>query len=353
MHNEKRSYCLLPRTSLHVLAVLGCLALASNVSKALTITPSFDDSITSASNAVEVENSVLTVVNVFEGLVADPINVTVFFTIGPTPENLLSQSAASLYAVPYDSYTSLLAQKAALTNNSILSTAVANLPVGNNGSLVVATSAALRALGVSAAMGLRGTDGVRGHGDLDGVVTLESGPDFQYSRPVSSDRFDARWAIAHEIDEILGVGGAGGSILNAAFDSGQSTPPFFGGVVGGEDLYRFGGPGIPSLTTSPDAIAYFSVDGGRTSLARFNQDPNFDYADWQFQFFCNPPVLLVQSGFCPGVAVDMSRDAPEAIALQAIGYNLQSVPEPATGLLFAGPGLFLLLLRRRLRQRCL
>ena len=83
-------------------------------------------------------------------------------------------------------------------------------------------------------------------------------------------------------------------------------------MIGAEDPYRFAGPGIPSLSTSPDAIAYFSiVDGGRTNLAPFNQNPLLDHADWQFTT-CNPPLLLVQSGFCPGMTVDMTRDLPEA-----------------------------------------
>jgi hypothetical protein len=249
MCSERRWRNPLRRTSLHLLTAVGCLALASNVSDALTITPSFDSSIRTASNAVEIESSILSVVDRFDSLIADPINITIFFTIGSLPENLLSQSTVSLYLDPYNVYISRLAAKAALTNNPVLTTAVANLPFGNKGGDVVSTGAAFRALGASTAVGVLGTDGVQGHGNLDGIVTLEPGPDFQYSRPVSPDRFDARWAIAHEIDEILGVGGPAGSILNAAFDSGQTTPPFFpslGGAVGAEDLYRFAAPGIPS-----------------------------------------------------------------------------------------------------------
>ena len=86
------------------------------------------------------------------------------------------------------------------------------------------TGPALAALGVSNAVGLLDTDGVRGQGDFDGVVTLDSGPALQYSRPCSLNRFEDRWAIAHEIDEVLGVGGTGGSILDAAFDSGINLP---------------------------------------------------------------------------------------------------------------------------------
>ena len=175
MGTEKGWYYLVRRTSFQLLIVLAWVTLASNISKALTIIPSYDSSITAAPNAADIENSILSVVGAFDSLIADPINIKVFFTIKPTPENLLSQSKASLYAVPYDAYAAVLAGKAALTENPVLTTAVANLPVGNKGSLIVVTSPALRALGISNAAGLLGTDGERGHGDFDGVVTLNSG----------------------------------------------------------------------------------------------------------------------------------------------------------------------------------
>src|SRR4051794_15884390 len=108
MCTEKKWYCLVHRTLFQVVMVLVWLPLASNVSKALTIAPSFDSSITTALNAVDIKNSILSVVDTFDSLIADPINVTILFTLESTPENLLSRSQASLYAVPYDAYTAVL-----------------------------------------------------------------------------------------------------------------------------------------------------------------------------------------------------------------------------------------------------
>ena len=329
---------------------------ASHPARALIITPTFDTSITTAPNAATIEGSILRVIGAYENLVADPINVSVDFRRGLLPSNLASQSAASLYAVPYAPYTNLLAANAAVSGNPILTTAVANLQSGNMAPLVVVSSAALRALGDSAAQGLLGADQVRGHGTLDGVITLSTGIDFQFSRPVPSGQIDAQWAIAHEIDEVLGIGGAAGSILNAAFDSGQTMPPFFGGVIGNEDLYRYAGPNTPSLTINGQAIAFFSIDAGRTNLARFNQDHTLDYADWFAQGPCMP--LVQRATFCPGLAVDVTGDcSPEAVALQAIGYDLALIPEPATALapepataliLLAGLGGLALLLSKKM-----
>ena len=307
--------------------VLAGPAWTRNQANALTITPSFDSSITAAPDAGEVESTINTVINSYERLLADPIDVTIFFERAPLLNDRASQSKASLYAVGYFVYTGQMIVDAVFNNNPVLATAVTNLASGNQSGQIVATSAGLRALGFDAP-GLLGTDGERFDGTLDGVITLDSGTDFQFSRPVSPDSLDARWAIAHEIDEVLGVGGAGGSILDAAFDSGQASPPFFGGVIGGEDLYRYAAPGVPSLTLNPAATAFFSIDGGKTDLARFNQDPTMDYADWYAKDPCLP--LVQRAAFCNGLAVDVTRDSPEVVALQAVGYELLSVPEPTT-----------------------
>jgi hypothetical protein len=319
-----------------VVTVLTGLAVTRDQANALTITPSFDTSITAAPDAGAIESSINSVINTYERLLADPIDVTIFFQRAPLQSDRASQSKASLYAVGYFVYTGQMVVDAVFNDNPVLTTAVTNLASGNKSDLMVATSAGLRALGFDAP-GLLGTDGERFHGTLDGVITLDSATDFQYSRPVPPDSIDARWAIAHEINEVLGVGGAGGSILDAAFDLGQVSPPFFGGVIGGEDLYRYAAPGIPSLTLDSDATAFFSIDGGKTDLARFNQDNAFDHADWYAQGPCLP--LVQRAAFCNGLAVDVTRDSPEVVALQAVGYELLSVSEPTTAsLFFAGLG---------------
>jgi len=316
--------------------VLAGLALTRDQANALTITPSFDSSITAAPDAGAVESTINAVINTYEGLFSDPIDVTIFFQRAPLLNDLASQSKASLYAVGYFVYTGQMVVDAVFNDNPVLASAVLNLASGNKSDLIVETSADLRALGFDAP-GLLGTDGERFHGTLDGVIILDSGTDFEYSRPVSPASIDARWAIAHEINEVLGVGGAGGSILNAAFDLGEVSPPFFGGVIGGEDLYRYAAPGIPSLTLDSDAAAYFSIDGGKTDLARFDQDHTMDYADWYAQGPCLP--LVQRAAFCNGLAVDVTRDSPEVVALQAVGYELRSVPEPTTAsIFFAGLG---------------
>ena len=327
-------------TLIHTL--LAGVVAASQPANALIITPLFDSSITSAPNSAAIERSVNSVVRTYEHLIRDPIDVSIFFTLGGLHGDFISTSQASLYPIPYSSYTSLLTANADVFKNPVLTTAVSNLGTGNTAPLVVETSADLRALGVTAATGLLGTDGVRGDGTLDGIITLRAGPGLQYSRPVASHRIDAEWAIAHELDEVLGFGGAV-SILNAAFDAGYTAPPFFGGVIGGEDLYRYAGPGEPTLSLSPDARAFFSIDGGRTDTARFNQDHNFDYGDWYAAGPCMP--LVQRAIFCTATSVDFTVSSPEAIGLQAVGYDLRAIPEPAGALSFLAGVVTVALLR--------
>lgn len=261
-----------------LLPLLAGLALpVSNRAGAFVIAPTFDTSITTAPNASAIEGSIQSVIDTYDSLITDPVNVSIFFSVGELPPQFLSDNFNTLYLVSYDSYTSLLAQQEALTHNPVLATAVANLPLGNQAASVAVSSVDLRVLGVDAP-GARGADAGLGDGSFDGVISLSPDTLLQYSRPVAPDEIDARWAIAHEINEVLGVGGEG-SILNIAVNTGQTAPPFFGGVIGTEDLYRYAAPGVPSLTESPDATAYFSIDGGRTEVALFNQDQTFDYAD--------------------------------------------------------------------------
>ena len=183
---------------------------------ALIITPSFDSSITTALNADAIESSILKVINTYDSLIADPIDVSIYFRRGPVEAGFASQSASTRYAIPYGAYTESLVLNAALFGNPVLTTAVATLTTGNKSDLVGATSASLRALLIAHGAhfpGLLGTDGELGHGTFDGVIFLSpSETVFQYSRPVPPHRIDAMWAIAHEINEVLGVGGIG-SIL--------------------------------------------------------------------------------------------------------------------------------------------
>ncbi len=126
--------------------------------------------------------------------------------------------------------------------------------------------------------------------------------------------------IEHEIDEVMGLG----SIL-------PSTTDFQGNnAVKPEDLFRYSAAGAISLSTAAPS-SYFSINGGNNSIATFNQVANNDYGDWG-----TSPGPLVQLAISfPNTQSDISATSPEGIALDVIGYDLSSVPEPSTLLLTA------------------
>ncbi|HEY0437313.1 MAG TPA: PEPxxWA-CTERM sorting domain-containing protein, partial [Phenylobacterium sp.] len=318
-----------------------------------------------------------------------------FYGVHAGTDGFLAASLSSQTVYSYDQYTAALATDAAHNPGNItLNTAVANLGSGNGANdpnaLVVVNTTDARALhlgtGVDTAFGpgnstpqFDATGGyLGGGGTVDGVVLLNLDQPLVYTRPVpgftdaAGPLYDAQTSVEHEIDEIMGIGGAG-SVLNA-FNSDPTYAQDFYGVdgplYGVMDLYRYQlglpsfDPLIPSLTgCNNPAIcsglpsAYFSVDGGATSIDAFNQIfPVFggDAGDWGLNVFqlCAGNQGIggtgdVQDAFsCNNHMADVSRGTPAYKAYQAIGYN--AAPEPATwAILTLGFGALGAALRRR------
>jgi hypothetical protein len=208
-----------------------------------------------------------------------------------------------------------------------------------------------------------GADGW-GNGTVDGIIFFNLDLNQVWTRPVpgpaSGYADDAQSTAEHEIDEVLGIGG-GGSTLNDLLADPNFVQDWYGlpagdSIYGPMDLYRYSAPGTPTYTTAFRDNAYFSIDGGQTSIEPFNQyfsEWGGDAADWGI----DPNVTCadgyhegtghVQDAFgCQNSAPDFTRYSPEAVALQAIGYNL--VPEPGVwAMMITGLGLIGLMSRRR------
>ncbi len=139
--------------------------------------------------------------------------------------------------------------------------------------------------------------------------------DSNRSNGIDAGKYDMYAVALHEIDEFLGVGGPASTV-----GSGRV-------VLGIEDLFRYTAAGARSFTTVGDD-AYFSIDGGATDLARFNQHAGGDYADW---WSTGPHTSSAQDAFgTPGVAY--AYNSAELTALDVVGWNLAParVPEPST-----------------------
>jgi hypothetical protein len=148
---------------------------------------------------------------------------------------------------------------------------------------------------------------------------------------VGSSSYDAIGGLEHELDEVIGGGGAGSTLNSVTTTCGTS---FFCPKVGATDLYRYSSNGKPSFTTDPNASAYLSVDGGATKIVSFNQNSGGDFGD--FSPACGPGVggQLIQNAFnCTGQDEPYTTLSPEFQMAQAIGWDgaqpvVKTVAEP-------------------------
>src|SRR5262249_37629585 len=150
---------------------------------------------------------------------------------------------------------------------------------------------------------------------------------------------DAVGVLEHELNQVLGGGGAGSQpLMFIANGCVGSSGAFFCSKFGPLDLYRYSAPGTPSFSASITATSYLSVDGSATSIVSFNQDSRGDFGDFA------PAGMgagqLIQNAFNgPGQFEAYTTSSPEFAMMESIGWNPFPVPGPIAG---AGlPGLIL------------
>jgi hypothetical protein len=303
-------------SSLATLALASALAAASPA-RALTITPVIDSTITSSPDSTAIVGAINDAIGEIEPLFTDPITVSIDFRYadeqpdGTALGAALALSVSTIYVESYATYVGALMADGKTANDA---TALAHLPLPLATDMVV-TSADARALGQNKSGALDDHGRLNVGGTFDGIVTINSLRAFAFDRQsLTANRYDARQAIEHEIDEVLGLG----SFLP------QMTDVLGKSAVRPEDLFRYSAPGVVSYTVNPNATSYFAIDGGTTEIAGFNQNANGDFGDW-LSVPCPNPHPLVQLAFtCPDQPVDVSATSPEGIALDVIGYDPQT-----------------------------
>jgi hypothetical protein len=275
---------------------------------ALTINPTFAANITSDPNAATIIATINRTIADYQSLIADNITVNILFQEGG---GLGGSSGGTVFNEKYVDYRAALVSHSTTANDT---TAIASLPAGpndpiNNQERIRVPSPLARALGFSAATA------------TDGTITLNTAIcNLDRTSVQDATKYDLQAVTAHEIDEILGFG----SIISPA-NNGDPAPT---GNIQPDDLFRYDQNGARSFDTNLNTQAYFSIDGGTTRLARFNQIQGGDWGDWFSPNTVPPPnpTPQVQSAFAtagatPNLGVEMTR-------LDVIGFTLSALNAP-------------------------
>jgi hypothetical protein len=232
---------------------------------AVVIRPVYDSSITSLANAAQVEAAFNAVAQDYSSSLGAPVTVNVGVSWGSVggqslPSNAVGASINNLYGYfTYSQVKGFLSTSAANNpTNTALVSALKYMPATTPAGVskyVVASSEA-KALGL-----ISGTQS-----SLDGSIGFAGSTSGYAFSPgsVTAGTYDFQAVAAHELDEVLGR-------ISGVDSNGAYRTPF--------DLFRYGSAG--NLSYSYNSNAYFSIDGGKTALGRFNYSASGgDRGDW-------------------------------------------------------------------------
>ncbi len=285
-------------------------ALTSPV-QALTIQPIYSSSITSLSNAAQIEDAFNTVASLFDAEFGTPITVKIGVSWGNLNGRALPSGDIGASLIPLlgpFQYTDIAGvggafQGIASPADTVLTSVIANLPTVDPSHLDAyqVPYAEAQAFGYLA-VNIR----------LDsGFIGFKSGTKFDFNPAdgITAGYYDFQGLAAHEIAEVLGRY----SGLPSSGSATYATP---------YDLLRYTAAGVNSFSSS--AHAYFSVDGGKTNLGNFNYSGGGDRGDW----LTGAPDSF-NAYFGTGVAEPLSGN--DLMVLDALGYGSWNPTQPGGG----------------------
>jgi hypothetical protein len=247
-----------PGTFLRSLLAVAAIGMQA---QALTIVPTFDNSINTHPQGPTIILTIQSAINLYQSRFSD--NVTVYINF----ENIitgLGQNSTYFEPVSYTDYVLALRRHGRSLDDVAVLAALPLIP-GNpvNGNFDINLKLPLaRALGFTANPPLFQPDG-----------TIRLNLSRMNLSPAQTDptKFSLFAVVCHEIDEVLG--------FDSALNGLNNGDPFPTGPVAPEDLFRFDSHAARSFTTDLSATAFFSIDG-ITRLAQFNQNSMGDFSDW-------------------------------------------------------------------------
>jgi len=339
---------------------------------ALTIIPIYnatdpsnptDQTVASDPNAAVIEATINGDIATLDSYIANPVTISVTFE--ETTNGLADSNSNAFYSPTYASYLGALetkqnlsaADKLALTSlgaTAPYSTPAVGTPNPVNGNTSLSMNGnILNALFPSAGY------------QTGGFVEFNEAIINNSRTNPTVGKYDLQSAVAHELDEVLSIGGAGSQLNSVATGFNGTT---LASPVGVLDLFRYSGAGVRSYSTSNTVSSYFSLDGGKTPLVYFNQNgaaDASDFGDWgdgvaPADGNPNTPAQVQDAygGPYDGTNDTFANLGPnEVTALDAVGWDLTAagtaleapdVPEPTScGLLAIG---FVGALARRRRR---
>ena len=292
----------------------------------------------------QVYNGFVAAGNRWSTIFSDPVTVNVRIDYQSLGAGILGSTSNATYSSTYSNVKAKLAADSTTTSDA---TAVANLQAGsaltfainhttdcgncstpyldNNGNQdnlnVDYSGAEGKALGLIAA----------NNAALDGSITFSTGFSFDFnpSDGITAGQYDFVGIAAHEIGHLLGFV----SNVDDLDFGGQSEATIKPTVL---DLFRFStdsGFGTRMDISADTRAKYFSINGGATLGPQFATGVNFGDGSQASHWKDGLGIGILDPTAAPGELLAIS--ANDRQALDVIGWNLITTPEPFTGGLLA------------------